>query len=352
MSTLVFVDPEISTQADGAQSPTCPYHFLRVLMRLLASPTLLPDSTPPTRHAKESEDSDTTTRMAMHVPPAMSPSLSASIAEVEAMSDSVFRKRFSSSYGSSPSSPSPDLPSWKHSREDEGLATEDEGLAIGDEGVAEGDEGLGLGYGALRHEEIASREVQMPSVFEVGQGSRSIPDPERPEGVLALRHPTLTTWIDLDDGKVYIDVPAYQPPSPHVQTPPSLKWSSGLLLVSLAPFIVLSPFSSSMIPLTIPLPVASPATAEDEGFLTELGAQVEMQGGLIHDHMIQLGELSPALFERILEHEQERVAVTFRAIWRPVKAIESWIVEERRAWLDLAEIVDSMRRGQEPRGDV
>ncbi|GKA25576.1 hypothetical protein Tco_0711685 [Tanacetum coccineum] len=28
------------------------------------------------------------------------------------------------------------------------------------------------------------------------------------------------------------------------------------------------------------------------------------------------------------------------------------IAEERRARLDLAEIVDSMRRGQEPRGDV
>nr|GEU63224.1 hypothetical protein [Tanacetum cinerariifolium] len=28
------------------------------------------------------------------------------------------------------------------------------------------------------------------------------------------------------------------------------------------------------------------------------------------------------------------------------------IKKERRAWLDLAEIIDSMRRGQEPRGDV
>ncbi|GKD33473.1 hypothetical protein Tco_1248982 [Tanacetum coccineum] len=72
--------------------------------------------------------------------------------------------------------------------------------------------------------------------------------------------------------------------------------------------------------------------------------------------------------------------VTFGAIWRPVLALELWagqtdaqraalwhaisdtqrekqelrlhIAEERRAWLDLAEIVDSMRRGQEPRGDA
>nr|GEY45417.1 hypothetical protein [Tanacetum cinerariifolium] len=37
---------------------------------------------------------------------------------------------------------------------------------------------------------------------------------------------------------------------------------------------------------------------EAEGLLTEFRAQVEMHGGLIHNHMVQLGELSPALFER------------------------------------------------------
>ncbi|GJT23049.1 hypothetical protein Tco_0892986 [Tanacetum coccineum] len=79
-----------------------------------------------------------------------------------------------------------------------------------------------------------------------------------------------------------------------------------------------------MIPLTVPSHVASPAMAETEGFLTELGAQVEMQGGLIHDHTVRLGELSPDLFERSLEHEQEKVAVTFGAIWRPVLALKSW----------------------------
>ncbi|GKB09757.1 hypothetical protein Tco_0838069 [Tanacetum coccineum] len=36
---------------------------------------------------------------------------------------------------------------------------------------------------------------------------------------------------------VYIDVPAYPPPTPPAQTPPSPEWSSGLLPVSPAPFI-------------------------------------------------------------------------------------------------------------------
>ncbi|GKC75294.1 hypothetical protein Tco_1126068, partial [Tanacetum coccineum] len=124
----------------------------------------------------------------------------------------------------------------------------------------------------------------------------------------------------------------------------------------------------------------TPATAKTEGFLTELGAQVEMQGGLIRDHAVRLEELSPALFERSLKYKQERVAMTFGAIWRPVLALESWagqidaqrealwhaisdiqgenrdlrlqLAEERHARLELDEVVDNMRRGQEPIGDA
>ncbi|GKD89434.1 hypothetical protein Tco_1364941 [Tanacetum coccineum] len=366
-----------------------------------------------------------TTHMAMRVLPAMSPGLSASIAEVETMSDSAFRKRFRSSYESSPSSSPPDLPSQKCYRgtselveddkeegdnekeddededkeikeisdsdreskdaEDEGPTAEDEDPAARDKGLAAGDEGpgmrvvslslggdtvvlegqqratsivetvkgepLGLGYGALRRREIALGEGQMPSVFEVGQSFGYVLDPKRPERVSVLRQSTLTTWIDPEDGIAYIDVPIYPPPAPPVQTPPSPEWSSGSLHVSPAPFIFPLPVSSPMIPLIVPSLVASPATAETGGFLTKLGARVEMQGGLIHDHTVRLGELSPALFKRYdrdigelftrtgavrdeifsqryqfrsLEHEQERVVVTFGAIRRPVLALESW----------------------------
>ncbi|GJZ45744.1 hypothetical protein Tco_0593340 [Tanacetum coccineum] len=385
----------------------------------VASPTSLPDSTPPTRHAEESEDSDTsgarsmpsdstapvspdqlthtsptlvpflcrTARMAMRVLPAMSPGLSASIAEVAAMSDTAFYKRFRSSYQSLPSSSSPDLPSRKHFRgtselvedddddeeeeeedkeagessdssseskdaKDEGLAVEDEGPAIGDEGLAAGDEDpapvvetavgepLGLGYEALRHQEIASREGQMPSVFEVGQGSGSVPEPKRPERESALRQPTLTTWIDPEGGRVYIDVPAYPPPTPLVQTPPSPEWSFGSLLVSPAPSIVPSPISSPMIPLTVPSPVSSLTTAETEGFLT----------GYDRD----IGEL----FTRpVLAWSRGRSTDAQRAaLWHAIsdtqmenQELRLQIAEKRRAQLDLAEIVDSIRRGQEPR---
>ncbi|GJX22932.1 hypothetical protein Tco_0227377 [Tanacetum coccineum] len=334
MSTPVFAyfirtDTESEPFEDPVkiETPESPY--------TVAPPKSLPDSTPPTLVPILHRN----TRMAVCVLLVMSPGLSASMAEVAAMSDSAFCKRFRSSYESSPSSSSPDLSLWKcyqgtselvdddkekeedeeededmdessdsdsvsEDAKDEGPTTEDEDPTVGDEGLAMGDEGpavgepLGLGYGALRRREIALGEGRMPSIFEVGQSSGSVPESKRPERVSALRQPTLTTWIDPEDGIVYIDVPAYPPPAPPVQTPPSPEWSSSLLHVSPAPSIVPSPISSPMISLTVPSPVASPITAEAEGFLTVLGAQVEMQGGLIHDHMIRLEELSPALFER------------------------------------------------------
>ncbi|GJS34246.1 hypothetical protein Tco_0532628 [Tanacetum coccineum] len=322
------------------------------------------------------------------------------------MFDSAFHKRFRSSYESSPSLSPPDLPSRNRYRgtselveddeeedkeieessdsdsegedaEDEGPTAKDEDPAAGDEGLAAGDEGPGMRVESLS---LGGDEAVLESQQRAAPVMETTMEPERPERVSALMQPTLTTWIDLEDGIAYIDVPAYPPPAPPVQTPPSPEWSSGSLPVSPTPSIVPSPISSPMISLTVPSLVASPATDESEGFLTKLGTRVEMQEGLIHDHMVRLGELSPALFKRSLEHEQERVAVTFGAIWRPVLALESWagqtdaqraaiwhaisdtqrenqklqlqIAEERCARLDLAEIVDSMRRGQEPRGDV
>ncbi|GJY23708.1 hypothetical protein Tco_0397366 [Tanacetum coccineum] len=304
----------------------------------IASPTPLPNSTPPTRHAEDLVDSDTssmrpassdftaplslyhllthasptlvpflrrTPHMAMRVPPAMSPSLFASIAEI------------------SPSSSPPVLPLRKHyqgksklvedddEEEDEEVEessdsdsksedTEDEGPTIEDEGPATGDKG-----NATRNESPVMRveSLGLGGDEAVPEGQQRVSpvvetaiEPERPEGVSALKQPTLTTWMDLEDGRAYIDVPAYPPPAPPVQTLPSPEWLSGSLPISLAPSIDPLPISSPMIPLPVPLLVASPIMAEAEGFLTELS----------------------------LEHEHERVAVNFRVIWRPVLSMESW----------------------------
>ncbi|GKC65021.1 hypothetical protein Tco_1097619 [Tanacetum coccineum] len=280
------------------------------------------------------------------------------------MSESAFHKRFRSSYESLPSVSPPDLPSRKRYRgtselvedsrehddeedeeieesmdsdsvskdaEDEGPTAEDEDPAAEDEGHTAGVEGpesdrlgleeeeeaklggqqqaapvlgktistpLGLGYGALRRHELALEEGDAYNTFEVGQGSGSAPESDRPERVSAFRQPTLTTLTDQEDDMIYIDILDYLPPAPLVQTPPS---------------------------------------------------------------------------PESLEYKQERVAMTFRAIWRPVLALEAWagqtdaqraamwhaisdvqgenrdsrlqLAEERRARLELTQVVDGMRRG-------
>ncbi|GKA79259.1 hypothetical protein Tco_0785855 [Tanacetum coccineum] len=143
MSTLVFVDPDISTQADGAQSSRVPVPLLEdpyetpESPHTKASPTSLPDSTPPTCHVEESEDSDTSGARSMssdstaplspdhpltHTAPALVPILP----EVAAMSDSTFCKRFRSSYKSSPSLSPPDLPSRKRYRGTSKLVEDEE----------------------------------------------------------------------------------------------------------------------------------------------------------------------------------------------------------------------------------
>ncbi|GKB97448.1 hypothetical protein Tco_0983585 [Tanacetum coccineum] len=329
MSTLVFVDLEISTQANGAQSsrvpvplPEDPYKAIRHAYLVgtdtesehieapesphtVASPTSLPDSIPPTCHVEDSEGSDIsgarsissdstaplsldhplthttptlvpvlrkTACMVVRVPPAISPGLSTSIAEVEAMSNLAFRD---DEEEDKEMEKSLDSDSVSEDAEDKGLTAEDEDPTAGDEGLAAGDEGLDIGVESLnlgRDEAIPEGQHRASSVAE------TVVESERPEIVSALRQPTLTTWMDPEDGIVYIDVPAYPPPAPPAQTPPSPEWSSGSLPISPTPSIVPPPISSPMISLTAPSLIASPAMVETEGFLNELGARVEMQG--------------------------------------------------------------------------
>ncbi|GKE98889.1 hypothetical protein Tco_0022240, partial [Tanacetum coccineum] len=277
----------------------------------------------------------------------MSSFLSAGMAEVAAMSESAFRKRFQSSYESSPSVSPPDLPSRKRYHgtselvensevdDDEGYGLDDESRGIDDESHSVESDGFGLEeeeevYGALRRHELALKEGDVYSTFEVGQGSGSAPESERPE-----------------------------------RTPPSPEWTSGSLPISLLPSDNPSPISSPMIPLTVPSLVATPAADETEGFLTKLGAQVQKQEGLISDHAVQLEELSPALFEM---YNRDIGELFTRAIWRPVLALDAWagqtdaqraalwhaisdvqgenrdlrlqLAEERHAQLELAKVVD------------
>ncbi|GKC77931.1 hypothetical protein Tco_1128705, partial [Tanacetum coccineum] len=196
-------------------------------------------------------------------------------------------------------------------------------------------EPLGLGYGALRHRELAIKGDHVYNMFKVGQGSGSVPEPERPERVSTLRQPTLTTWIDPKDGIAYIDVLAYLPPAPPALASSSPEWSSGSLLVSPAPSVVPSPISSHMISLTVPSPIASPVATPtatifvDEDHFIKVGAQLELYRSILHDHTQRLDAMPPTLFAGIDKDVRElytRSGVVRDEIFsqRPVLTLEAW----------------------------
>nr|GEX04771.1 copia protein [Tanacetum cinerariifolium] len=242
-----------------------------------------------------------------------------------------------------------DFGSVSEDAEDEGPIIEDEGPAARDEGLAAGVEGLGIdderhgmddeshglddeghsvesGGLSLEEEEEAVLEGQQQAASIV----RTAVSAPLGLGYGALRRQELALEEDHiynpKDGMVHIDVPAYPPPAPPVQTPPLPEWTSGSLPISPSPSVMPLLVSSPMIPLTVPSPVATPTTAETGGFLTELGAQVKMNIGEL---FTKSGEVRDEIFSqryrfRSLEHEQKRAVVTFGAFWRPVLAFKAW----------------------------
>ncbi|GJR88698.1 hypothetical protein Tco_0212709 [Tanacetum coccineum] len=264
-----------------------------------------------------------TARMAVRTQPAMSLGFSARLIEVIAMSPSSFRKRYRPSYETLSSSSLSTFPSRNRYRgtselvedtkeeeeesselEDEREDAEDEVLGARDEGTDVGVKGTSLG-----DEEAAPEgEQQVASVVDTVQGE------PLGLGYGALRH----RMLELRKG----------------ETPLSPEWSSGSLPVLLAD----SSVPTSVASLAISSPVASPATVKAESFLAELGAQVEFHGGLIHDHIVLLEELSPTLFER---HERD-----FRELFT-----RSGAVDAHRADM-WHTIYDTQRENQELRLEI
>ncbi|GKE95329.1 hypothetical protein Tco_1580184, partial [Tanacetum coccineum] len=224
-------------------------------LHTVASPTPLPDSTPLACHAEESKDSDTSdarsTSSDWTAPLSPDHSLTRTSPTPTPTRASFHRRtarmtRYRSSYETPSSSSSLAFPVQKRyqgtselildtdskedeigeedTNKDEGHGLDDEGYGLDDEGRSVKSDGLGL----------EGEEEAVPEASRIRIGLWGIKAPR----VSALRQPTLTTWIDLEDGIAYIDVPAYPPPAPPVQTPPLPEWSFGSLLVSLAPSTV------------------------------------------------------------------------------------------------------------------
>ncbi|GKA45113.1 hypothetical protein Tco_0737909 [Tanacetum coccineum] len=188
--------------------------------------------------------------MAVRTQPTLSLGMSARIAEAAALSPSSFHKRYRSPYEIPSPSSSPTLHIQKRYRgtselvedtEDESSDLDAEREGLDDEGHDLVDEGHGLedeGPGLKKEEEEAAPEGQQRTILTVDTatnkplslGYRALRCQHKgAERISTFRHPTLVTWVDPKDGRVYTNILTYVPPVVPVQTPPSLEWSSGSL---------------------------------------------------------------------------------------------------------------------------
>ncbi|GKF01161.1 hypothetical protein Tco_0028084, partial [Tanacetum coccineum] len=234
-----------------------------------------------------------TAHMAVHTQPTLSPGMPARIAEAAALSPSLFRKRYRSSYETPSPSLSLTLPIRKRYQgiseliedtkdessdsDTDGEGSEDVGPGLEEEedkeeATPEGqqqtvlvvdtaaDEPLGLGYRALRRHEFALGEGSMLSTFEIGQSSRYMSEQQRVEETPTPRPQVRATWVDPVDGTFYTDIPVDVPPvRAPIQTPPSPEWSSGSLPVS-----PLSPAIPTLVALPVTTPITTIAVGKDE----------------------------------------------------------------------------------------
>ncbi|GJW96970.1 hypothetical protein Tco_0178778 [Tanacetum coccineum] len=283
MNGIVAYLDGTDTESEPFEDPT--YIETHESPLAIAPPIPLSKSTPPVLVPVLGR----TARMAMRVSHAMSSGLSASMAEVAAMSESALRKRFRSSCESSPSMSPPDLPLRKRYRGTFELVEDSE---EDDEEIEESMDSNSVSGGAKRMEGESVPRGQFRQLFDCGV-LRPIRLPHNlPHGLP-------------EDGMIYIDIHDYPPPAPPLQHT-FTQYTSSLLPISPSHSDVPSSISSPMIPLTVPSPVATPTAVETKGFLTELGAQFKIYQF------------------RSLEYQQEWVAVTFKVIWRPVLALEAW----------------------------
>nr|GEV28873.1 hypothetical protein [Tanacetum cinerariifolium] len=204
--------------------------------------------------------------------------------------------------------------------EDRGLDNKDRGLD--DEDRSLDDEGLGLGYRALRRRELAVDKDQVFSTFE----------------------PTLGIWVDLEDGMIYTDIPAYAPPVPPIQTPPSPEWSFNSLHILPSFPIAPSPIASPVATLTATISI-------DEDQFLEVRAQLELHGSILHDHTQHLDALPPTSFvdidrdvrdlytrSRVAGHVDTQLADTSWDRYDDQKLIHNMLVQQATMQRELQEM--------------
>ncbi|GJU02105.1 hypothetical protein Tco_1112443 [Tanacetum coccineum] len=239
-----------------------------------------------------------TARMVVRTQPTLSPGMSARIAEATALSPSSFHKRYRYSYETPSRSSSLTLPVRKRYRGTSELIEDTKGESSELDFKREGSED------GLEDEDPGIEEEE-----EAAPKGQSVPEQEGAGSISAFKQPTLVTWVDPKDGRVFTNIPTYVPSAAPVQTPPSPEWSPGSLPVSP---------SSSVVPSPIALLVATPA------------ATISRHG---HVRLMPRGQLCGYDIQKE-NHDLRRQ-----------------IAKERRERLELTDHVARMEKRQESGGD-
>ncbi|GJV51657.1 hypothetical protein Tco_1447398 [Tanacetum coccineum] len=362
----------------------------------IAPPTSLPESTPPTLVPILCR----TARMAVRVPPAMSSGLSDSMAEKRYHGTSELVED-SEEDEDEEIEESLDSDSVSKDAEDEGPAIEDEDPAVGDESLVARDEGPGmddeshgiddesrglddeghsiksdglgleeeeeavpggqqqavpvvgtdvsaplrLGYRALRRRELAFEEDHVYSTFKTSQ---LVSEPRGSQSRIQGSDSKKRRFKIAATGHGFYSL--QQADMIHM-IDKNVATTSGSLLISPSPSVVPLPISSPMIPLTVPSLVATPAT--------ELSpALFERYDRYIRELFTRSGAVRDEIFSQRYRFRSQTDAQR-AALWHAISDMQGenqdlrlQLTEERRSRLELIEVVDSMKRGQEPRGDT
>nr|GEZ06935.1 hypothetical protein [Tanacetum cinerariifolium] len=338
-----------SSHSSASSVSTIPWSPDHPLTHVLPTPT-------PTRVSFHRR----TTRMAVRTQSNLSSCMSARIAGAGALTPFSFwdEVRDEDTKEDESSDADDETKSW--GLDDEGQGLEDEGPNMEEEEAgSEGhqqvvlivdkaaSEPLGLGYEAARCLALESTKEITPSMYEIGHSSRSMSEQEGVERIYSFRQPTLVTWVDPEDGRVYTDIPTYVPPAAPVQTPPSPEWSLGSLPVSPLSLVVLSPIAS---------PVATPIAtiSVDEDQVLKVGKQLEIHESILHDHTKRLDTLSPTLFADIDRDVRSCILALWHAIYdvqRENYDLRMQLAKERRERLVFLDRVARMERRHESRGE-
>ncbi|GKD82256.1 hypothetical protein Tco_1349095, partial [Tanacetum coccineum] len=245
--TSTRTDSSLSLASSDSTTPLSPDHPLKHV-----SPT--PTPTQASFHRR-------TAYMTLRAQPIMSPYHSARVTDVMALSNSAFYIEIGDEDTDEDGEDERlDADDERERSYNKGHGLDDEGHGLDDKERSVESDGLGL--------EVSEEEIVPEGQQQAAPATDIAVDKPLGLGYKALRRQELAVeedQVDPEDGMVYIDIPAYVPPVEPVQTLPSPEWSSGSFPISP---------SSSVVPLPIASPVATPTAtiSVDEDQFIEIGA--------------------------------------------------------------------------------